>query len=359
MEFHQVLVSASPGDAITNAAFELRALLRRVGTSEIYARFFDDSLAHEVLPLRRYARRRSPHPDEDILLFHASIGEPEVMSFLKTRPERLVLIYHNISPAGAFRAHDPAFAGLLEGGRLELSALRDRVTMAVAVSNFNAEELRSLGYSDVRVAPLIVDPRRLHTIPPDPATEHHLRTKVHGPVVLFVGQLLPHKRPDFLIQAYHALVTYHRPDANLVLVGAGRLPTYRQDVQTYLRELNLHNVWLTGAVSDEQLVAFFRRADVFVTASEHEGFCVPLLEAMAFGLPVVARSATAIPETLGGAGVLLPVEDSPVAMAEVVECVLSDANLSRAIVAGEVARLRHFDADRARATLLSHLLSVA
>jgi glycosyltransferase involved in cell wall biosynthesis len=358
MEFHQVLVSAAPGDAITNSAFELRTLLRRIGPSEIYARFFDASLAGEVVPLKRYALRRSPRPDRDVLLFHASIGEPDVMAFLRERPERLVLVYHNMSPAEPFREFDPAFAGLLESGRVELGALRDRVAMALAVSEYNAAELQALGYRDVRVAPLIIDAGRLHRTTPDEATAHHLEAAVEGPVVLFVGQLLPHKRPDFLLQAYHALVTYLRPNVNLVIVGTGRLPRFTAALHSYAHELNLHRAWLTGRVSDEQLAAFYERADVFVTASEHEGFCVPLLEAMSFGVPVVARAFAAIPETLGGAGLLLPPEPSPFLMAEAVDAVLGDERLRRSLVAGQVARLPAFDPDQARATVLAHLESV-
>ena len=358
MEFNQVLVSASEGDAITNAAFELRSLLRRVGPSEIYARFYDPSLAAEVIPLKRYARRHSVHPEADVLIFHASIGEPEIHTFLRSRPERLILIYHNISPAAAFHEYDPAFAGLLDAGRLELAALCNRVTMAIAVSQFNAAELRGLGYKDVRVVPLVVDPARLHRTIPDAGTARHLAEVVEGPVALYVGQLLPHKRPDFLLQAYHALVTYLSPNVNLILVGAGRLPAYRKVLQTYVHELNLNRVWLTGAVTDEALVAFFRRADLFVTASEHEGFCVPLLEAMAFGLPVIARAAGAVPETLGGAGLLMEVEDSFLVLAEAMNVVVGDTGLARSLVDGEVARLRDFDPDVARATMLTHLLSV-
>ena len=359
MEIHQVLVSASPGDAITNAAFELRSLLRRIGPSDIYARYFDPSLLGEVQPLAAFARRRrSPRPAADLLVFHASIGEPEVASFIRERPERVVLVYHNISPAPVFLPYDPAFAGLLEGGRRELEQLRDRVAMAVGVSAYNAGELAALGFRNVRVAPLLVNPRALVATDPDPETDHHLRTQVRGPVLLFVGQLLPHKRPDLLLKAYHLLVTYGRPDAQLVLVGAGRLPRYRRALQLFAQELNLP-VWLAGSVTQAQLVAFYRRADAFVTASEHEGFCVPLVEAMAFGVPVIARAHGAVPETLGGAGLLLPAEDDPVLLAEAMAAVLDDRALHQDLVEGGHRRLAAFDPDEASAALLGHLVEVA
>jgi L-malate glycosyltransferase len=349
VEIHQVLVSASAGDAVTASAFELRALLRRIGPSDIYARYFDPSLQGDVHPLSSYARRRrSRRPAADLLVFHASIGEPEVLSFIRERTERLVLVYHNISPASAFLPYDPAFAGLLEGGRRELEQLRDRAVMAIGVSQYNADELERMGYRDVRVAPLVLDLRNLVTQAPDPDTANHLATQVQGPVVLFVGQLLPHKRPDLLLKAYHLLVTYSLPEAHVVLVGAGRLPRYRQALQLFAQELNLR-AWIAGAVTPAQLVAFFRRADVFVTASEHEGFCVP----------VIARSHGAIPETMGDAGVLLPPDDDPALMAEAMAAVLGDRTLRQELVVRGHHRLAAFDADEARAAVLRHLVDVA
>lgn len=357
MEIHQLLVSASSGDAITNAAFELRDLLRRVGPSEIYACYYDDRLADEVQRLSSYARR--PRSAANLLVFHASIGEPWMLSFLMERTEPVVLVYHNIAPAAAFARYDPAFAGLLEAGRRDLVALRDRVCLALADSPYNARELQELGYGDVRVTPLIADPRRLLAVEPDPLGTHHLQTQVHGPVILFVGQLLPHKRPDLLVQAYHALVNYMVPDANLILAGPGRLPPYRDALQQFVQELYLPRAWITGAVSLEQLVAFYRRADVFVTASEHEGFCLPVIEAMAFGMPVVARARAALPETIADAGVLLPGDAGPLLLAEAVATVLEGGPVRARLVEAGHRRVRDFDADRARAAVLEQLLDVA
>ncbi|HET9443077.1 MAG TPA: hypothetical protein VFO65_07120, partial [Acidimicrobiales bacterium] len=148
MRFDQLLVSASPGDAITNAAFQIRQLLRLVGPSEIYAKYIHTDLLDEVLVYDQYGRSPGRSPGSDVLLFHSSIGEPIVHAFVMERPERIVLVYHNISPSRPFLPFDPGFAGLLEGGRRELAEVRDRVTCALAVSEFNARELRDLGFPD-------------------------------------------------------------------------------------------------------------------------------------------------------------------------------------------------------------------
>ncbi|HET6794993.1 MAG TPA: glycosyltransferase [Acidimicrobiales bacterium] len=359
MEIHQVVVSAAPGDAVTEAAFQLRSLLRRVGPSEMFARYVHADLEGEVSYLDAFARRPSPTPEEDVIVFHASIGEPEVFRFLRDRPERLVVDYHNISPAEWFYTYDPAFAGLLEEGRTQVAALAGRADLALADSAYNSAELESMGYRDVRVSPLIVDIDRIAGAPVSPTLDADIRAATPGPVVLFVGQLLPHKRPDFLVQAFHFLVTYLVPDAHLVMVGAQRMPRYASAVATQVAELNLRGVRLTGSVSDAELAAWYRRADLFVTASEHEGFCVPLLEALAFGLPVLARRFAAVPETLGDAGLLLPPEASPAEAAEAMAMLIADRPLADALAARGHGRLAAYDPDAARATFLRHLLSLA
>lgn len=358
MEIHQVLVSASPRDAITNSAFELQTLFERAGPSDIFARHIHPELAGKVHPLRSYSRRRNTNTAVDLLVFHASIGEPEVLAFIMQRPEQLVLVYHNISPAESFRHFDPAFAGLLDAGRSELVPLAKRAALALAPSEFNAEELRQIGFRDVRVSPLIVDVAHMNGIEPHEQTAHHLTHNIEGPVALFVGQALPHKRIDLLIAAYHSLVTYLIPEAHLIMVGANRLPRYGAALQHFIQELNLPRAWLAGAVSGEELVAFYRRADLFVTASEHEGFCVPLLESMSFGTPIVARACGAIPETLAGAGLLLPADDDPVLMAEGMAEVMTNPALSGALVRRGVERLAQFDPEQARAIFLSNILDV-
>ena len=359
--FHQLLVSASPGDAVTDEALALRPALRRLGESEVFARYYDPALASDVLGLHEFERRApagAAGAKDDVLVVHGSIGEPDVAAFLAGRPERLVLRYHNISPAAPFRPYDAAFADLLDGGRRELAALQPRVVLALADSTFNAEDLAAMGYEEVRVSPLVVDAGALCRVEPEPATAHHLGTEVEGPVVLFVGQLLPHKRPDLLVQAYHVLVTYLDPDARLIIVGPARLPRYHQAIQHLVHELSLPGAWVAGPVSREALAAFYRRADAFMTASEHEGFCVPVLEAMAFGVPVGARAAGAVPETAGDAALLVPVDEGPVLLAEAMAALLHDGGLRRRLTEQGPERLDRFDPDRSTTTFLDHLAGV-
>lgn len=359
MQFHQALVSSSFGDALTNSAFELRDILRLAGPSEIYARFRDDRLGDEVLPLDRFASRRTPDPSGDVLIFHSSIGEPEVTNLVANRPERLVVVYHNVSPWQPMLPFDPRFAGLLASGRRELATLADKAIAAITVSHYNAAELRELGFANVVVAPLPVDVERLREVEPHGPTTNHYEQAMDGPVILYVGQVRPHKRVDLLIEAYHVLTTYLVPEARLAIVGSLTLPAYAAHIRHQIDELNLTGAWMTGSVPLDQLVAHYRGASAFVTMSEHEGFCVPLLEAMGFDVPVIARDLAAIPETMGDAGVLLPGDDDPVLAAEAMAEVIESAPLRSQLVDAGRRRVAACDPDVARAQLVDAVFAAA
>jgi L-malate glycosyltransferase len=351
---HQILVAASPADAITNAALEYRDILRRVGPSEVFARHIAPSSADEVLPLSEFGADES----HGVLVYHASIGEPTVSAFLLSRREPIVLVYHNITPAKYFEGLDDTFAELLLLGRHEIQSIRHRVALAVADSRFNASELEEFGYEDVRVIPPVVDPTRLIRTPSDAATVEYLDQTFSEPPLLFVGQLLPHKRPDLLVEAMHIATTYFGLRATLLLVGQNRFARYADAISAQLRELNLASVHVLGPVDDARLAAIFRRAAAFVTMSEHEGFCVPLLEAMAFDVPIVARACAAVPETVGDAGLLIPRSAGPELMAEAIARVIDDSALRGELVARGRRRLAELTAVDASFAMLDAILEV-
>jgi L-malate glycosyltransferase len=352
---HQILAAAVPGDAITNAALEFRDVLRLAAPSEIYARHVAPELSNDVRPLRDFSHR----DQRGVLLYHASIGEPAVTAFLHSRREPLVLVYHNITPSHYFEPWDVAFAELLALGRRELHGLSERTSMAIADSAYNAVELEGMGYRDIRVIPPVINPRRLVELVPEPTMLNHLDTALKVPFVLFVGQLVPHKRPDLLVEAMHIARTYLGMQACcLLLVGPQRFPRYTAAIVDQVHQLNLSTVHLVGGIPDASLAATFRRAQAMVTASEHEGFCVPLLEAMAFGLPVIARECAAIPEVVGDGGLLLPPDAEPELIAEAIKSVVEDDKLRADLSARGIERVEHFDEKAARSALLTALAEV-
>lgn len=337
----QLLVGAAPGDAITTSALLLRDALREHGPSEIYAQHIEPGLDTAVGRLEELpARPNRARP----LVFHASMGSWPVYTAIRNGEPRLVLVYHNFSPPEYFADHAPEVASDLIRGRWELEQLRDRVELAIADSAYNAGELEQLGYSDVRVIAPTPNVDRLDRITPDPAMLARIDGWGGGPLVLCVAQQLPHKRIERVIAAVAVLQQEYRPDARLAFVGVDRLESYSRSLRAMVRVTGLRDAQLLGRITDTELAALYVRASLFLTLSEHEGFCVPVIEAMATGVPVVASSRAAIPSTLGDAGVLLEDPDDPVLAAAVLDRVIGDEELRREMIGRGVGRARRMAA---------------
>ncbi len=354
---HQVLASASPGDAVTQSALALAAELQRLGPSRVFALHRHPDLHRQVDDLTAFAQLTRGSPP-DLIIYHLSIGDPSVVRILLGLDVPISIVYHNMTPADCVREFDPGLAHLLDVGRQELMLLADRVERAVGVSTFNSDELRQAGYRNVATVPLWLDWGR-HVRAGSPV-DRRLSERLTGedsPLVLFVGQMVPHKAIDWLIQAHCILSTFLVPRARLALVGPTPNSTYRSRLVRYIDELGISG-WVTiaGRVSDAALATWYRHADVLVTASEHEGFCAPLVEAMATGVPVVARDFGAISETIGRAGVVLAKDDSPAVGAEVLAEILSCPALRADLVERGQARVTELYPPRLRGQALGFLL---
>ncbi len=333
--FHQIIVGAGPGDAITQMALEIRTQLRELGKSEIFARFIDPAMVDRVRPLSDLPSGRP----RDVVVYHASYGDPEVTRALLRRPERLVLVYHNVTPSEHFIAHDPAFAAGLEWGRHELSMLRDRVVLATADSRFNADELTDLGFDDVHVIAAGLHPRRLAAVTPSVNTVATLRKEVDVPFVLNVSQLLPHKCQHVLIQALHVVQTVHGVELGLVLVGPPRSTSYSRGLVELGRRLRVRHLWFAHRQSDAALATIYRSARLFASASVHEGFGIPPLEAMSFGVPTIVRDAGATAETVAGGSLVLPNDAGPLMFAEAILAAHGDEALRSSLICSGLERV--------------------
>src|SRR4051812_40646720 len=243
-------------------ALRLRGLLRRLGDSDVAAFHVHSALAEEVTPVGSF---EGGSPD-DVLVYHCSFGEPGLTAWLTRRRERLVLVYHNITPPEYFTPYNTETASRLAWGREELLMLRDRVVAAVAVSEYNAAELRALGYRDPAVVPVGVDPARLQDDADDGPTVARLDAEVRNPIILSVGQLLPHKRPDLVLEAFHVLRACLGVDAGLVVVGAHRQAMYSSALVHLAHDLALDRLWLAGSMSDAALATVYRRGAPLLAA---------------------------------------------------------------------------------------------
>jgi glycosyltransferase involved in cell wall biosynthesis len=342
---HQVIPSFVPRDAIGDHSLQVRSVLQEMGLeSEVYVADAGPGYERISKPYQRYRGGGG-----DVLLYQASTGSA-MADWLLHRPEPKLLNYHNITPAATFNRWEPRLAEEMAEGRRQISKLSVVTSHAIAVSRYNEEELVAAGYRSTCTAPLLLDPDALAG-PPDPVTTAWLeRIKSDGgPDVVFVGRIVPNKAQHDLVKALVAYRRYFSPRARLHLVGGAASPWYLDAIRRFVAAVDLWEaVDLAGVVSNAERSAYLRGADVYVSLSEHEGFGVPLLEAMANDVPVIAYACAAVPETVGDAALLLPSKD-PAVVAAAIDRVVSDPVLRAALVAAGRRRLEEYSLQRSRA----------
>ncbi len=339
---HQVVPTFAPRDAIGNHARIAQRLLRSMGfDSQIYAASAPRHLLHirdlRSLPLGR-----------DVwTIYQCSTGAP-IADVLAERDGPVIVDYHNITPARMFEHWESRVARELDEGRRQVARLGRNAVLGLADSAFNQAELDQFGYRATAVAPVLVDldafARRV-----DRRTLERLEAAKRGAEWLFVGRISPNKCQHDVLHTFALYKRSYDPGATLSLVGGPSSARYLRSLRETITALGLDDaVRLTGSISDAALTAHYRAADVFVCLSEHEGFCVPLLEAMHHRVPIVAFAAAAVPETLGDAGLCLP-RKAPAAVAHAVSTVLENPGLRAQLAHASEARLRDFDLARTSA----------
>ena len=339
---HQLLPSYGAGDAIGGAVLGMQAVLRRAGwRSEVFAQHRDPRLeARPAADLSGAVR------EEDAVLYHHSIGSPVAETFASCSG-RKVVVYHNITPPEFYAGTSDEVAYWLERGREQLRRLVPAADLVIGVSEFNLAECLPLGPRRTAVVPVPVDLARLRPRPAVPADP---------PRILAVGRLAPNKRHDTLIRAVAALRATDLPGARLVLVGGSHdTGGYVGRLRALAASLSVEEaVEMPGTADDSRLGDEYALSSVLAVSSAHEGFCVPLLEAMAFGVPVVALDAAAVPGTLGGAGLLLSDRD-PLLWAAALSRVISDPALREELATRGRRRIEDFSPERMEAALLAAL----
>ena len=338
---HQVLPVFAPRDAIGNHTAAIRRALQGMGlSSEIFAGEVNSGAGNGARNLADIDPRRVAAAEPTVWLYHASTGSA-VAEWWAELPGPKALDYHNITPAELLGPWEPHVGVELDHGRRQLAELAEVADWALADSSYNEAELKGLGYRWTAVVPILLDTSHLadEGVDTDILTRLRDRKAGGGADWLFVSRILPHKAQHDVIKGLAAYRAAYDPDARLTLVGAVGSARYAEALGDFIDDLALeHAVDLTGSVAPGDLGARFRVADVYVSASDHEGFGVPLLEAMAHDIPVVAYASTAVPETVGDAALL--VEDkSATTLAAAAHRVISDPALQAELIANGRRRL--------------------
>jgi glycosyltransferase involved in cell wall biosynthesis len=321
---HQVLSGAGPVDAVTAQAFAYRRAFSRWGMEGgVHAAAIEPAVRTQVEPLKRL----EPAPG-DVLLFHYSAYAPRLEPLLEW-PQRKLLVYHNVTPAEWLWEHQPHVATLCALGRDHLPRWARGVDVAAAVSEYNAHELRAAGARATRVVPILME------------RDGRAASRPTGgpPRILSVGRLAPHKRPELVLRAFELYRHATSPEAVLDMVGEALSPRYERE----LRELAGEGVTIHGRLPQAELDDLWERADVFLTLSAHEGFCVPLLEAFHAGVPVVASPSGGMPEVAADAA--LWADDDPAVVAELLDLAVRDEQLRAELIERGNARAEAYDYD--------------
>jgi glycosyltransferase involved in cell wall biosynthesis len=331
---HQLLPRLAWGDAVGNQVRYLQALLRSWGyASEVYAGQWDEECRGQVRPAEAWLKEAR---EDSVLLIHHSF-ESRLVPLIARGPGRKVLVYHNVTPAPLFEGFDRKVAAACEAAREELLALRPLVEAAFAYSHFSAEELTAAGFARVAVLPFALDWNAFHA-PPDPTFQAEFDDGCVN--ILFVGRAVPSKRIDDVMRVFAAYQRLYQPKSRLLIAGyLNRETPYGTYLHGVKELLGAERIHLLGRVSASQLSACYSVATAYLSMSRHEGFGVPLLEAMEREVPVVAYGAAAVPETMGGAGLATRTRD-PVEVAQLLAVLEREPKLRAKVLAGQRARLK-------------------
>ncbi|MCX8037374.1 MAG: glycosyltransferase family 4 protein [Candidatus Sumerlaeia bacterium] len=350
---HQILPNLEFGDAIGNFALLLRRLLRQMGhRSSIYARFIHPRLRLRARSLR--AARRLFHRPDVVWMYHYSTAS-EITPLIRTVAGPLLVIYHSVTPPALTLDGAGGLAARCHIAQDALRSLAGVACIAAGVSEYDRTQLVAAGFRTTEVLPIVLDDARF-AVKPNPSI---LRRYEDGYVnFLTVGRVVPHKKIEDVIGVFHYYHDAIQPRSRLWVVGdLCAAPAYAEQLAGFCRYLGLGDVCFTGKVAQRDLIAFYRAAHVYLCMSEHEGFCVPLLESMTLGVPVIAYKCAAVAETLGDAGVLVREKRFDV-IGEMAHLLVSDSALRRRIVEKQRLRAAEFREEALRDKLAGLLRQV-
>lgn len=346
----QLLPTLAYGDGVGNDTLAMDAILKEMGYStKIYAENLDsrikNGLADNVENMPKLKK-------DDVIIYHLSTGTA-LNESLKNYPGKKVVVYHNITPSHFFKGYSCFAEELCAWGREGIRQLGEVAEYCLADSAYNKSELVEAGYAcDIDVLPILIPYEDYEKEPDATVMKQYADDWVN---IVFVGRVAPNKKQEDIIKTFYYYKKYINPKSRLILVGSyGGMEKYYEKLKKYVEELELDDVIFTGHTKFNEILAYYRTADVFLCMSEHEGFCIPLLEAMYFGVPIVAYADTAVAETLGDAGLQMKEKDCKVA-AEMIELLMKKQELRDRIVEIQKRRLKDFDYQETKEKFIGYM----
>ena len=351
MKIYQIVESLNFGDAIGNDIVAIKHVIEDMGiATEIYA----NSVAAKVKEPGVYRISEMPKIcEDDIILYHMANG-----SSLNTMvPElncRKIMIYHNITPPEFFKVDSFTASRECQKGLNDMENVKGMYTAYIADSEFNKNDMVEMGYkeNDIDVIPVIV-PFDDYKQAPDKNMMTELSDGKTN--IVFVGRIAPNKKHEDLIRTFAHYKKFVNPNSRLILAGgANTNGMYYGDLLDYIKHLGVEDILIPGHVSFPEILAIYKKADIFLCLSEHEGFCVPLLEAMTFDVPIIAYEAGAVPETMGGSGVVVDDKD-PAFLSRVIDEVVNNQEMRSMIIESQRERLKDFEYEKIKEQIQNYI----
>lgn len=339
MRIIQILDTLSYGDGVGLCVFSLDELLKKSGIeTKIFAYDYPDSLNHvcETFDNKKIA-------NDDIVLFHVG-WYSELLKIFPKLPCKKWICYHNVTPStfSPFYASDDAKTSIKT--IKYILKLRKCCDHVFTVSKFNKKDLIAMGFTPnkISVCPIIVpfdDYKKPYS------KEVFDKYNKEGTKILFVGRMAPHKKIEDLIKTFYYYKKFFDANAQLFLVGSFAYPQYQAQLDEFVSRLELEDVIFTGKIKFNEILSFYNMADIFLCMSEHEGLCLPLVEAMFFKLPVIAYNSSCIQETLGYNAELIYYKDFP-EIARLINKLMTNEELRLTIIDNQNEQLKYFDGER-------------
>lgn len=350
MKIYQVLPVFAYGDAIGNDTMALHSTIQGAGyETHIFAeRISDNRIPKDICSPISELRVET----DDIIIYHLSTGS-ELNYKIVTYNCRVILKYHNITPAVFFDGYNRKLFRNCKQGLEAVRFLKDKVEYVLADSGYNRNDLQNMGYMcKIDVLPILIPLDDYKQQPNQKVIEQYQDGKTN---IVFMGRVAPNKKQEDIIAAFAMYKKYYNSASRLILVGTySGMEQYYGQLNQYVQEMRIDDVIFTGHIPFDEVLAYYHVADCFLCMSEHEGFCVPLVEAMFFNIPIIAYNSTAIGETLGDAGWLLE-EKKPILTASVMNRILTDHTVRENMLWNQQNRLKDFAYEKVSKQFIRYL----
>ena len=349
----QIVASLNFGDAVGN---DVRAIARALNEAGYATGIFTMAVHPKIKDEGVYLINMLPELNEnDLIIYHYATAD-ELADIIKEAPCKVVLRYHNVTPPAFFHGYDEGAEKVTREGLDEIADLKDAIDYGIVVSDFNKKDLIDMGYQcPIAVAPILIPFKDYEQEPDKDVVTRYSDGKTN---IVFVGRIVPNKKFEDVIACFAAYKEKYDPTARLFLVGNYQeTDLYYQYLQDVIKKCGVEDVIFPGHIAFNAILAYYKIADLFLCMSEHEGFCVPLVEAMFFETPIVAYASTAIPGTLGGSGVLVETKE-PEAVAEKMHQVITDQAYREEIIEKQKRRLEDFSYDRIKEQILKEITDI-